>query len=524
LNLFLLTSSLQNDPFFDEDDFSPITADFFNFFEGQTMDDERFKDPDDESNDDQEESFAELFESYSAGMKDDVRVGDKIQGKVISISDQAVFVDTGTKADGVVELDELRDEHGQLSCKVGDTLDLFAVEVSESEIRLSKAIAGVGGLTMLKDAFANSIPVEGKVIQAIKGGFQVEVLKRRAFCPISQIDTQYVENTDNYVGQTYQFRITKLAEGGRNIVLSRRDLLEAELQKVRQAFMQELAVGQIYSGRVTRLMPYGAFVELVPGVEGMVHISELSWSRLEKPDEAVRPGDKIDVKVLKIEPGQKQIKISLSVKQVAGDPWERAAQEIQPGQKLTGKVVRCAPFGAFVELRPGVDGLVHISEMSYTKRVHDPQEIVQPGQMVSVMVKEVDTVKRRISLSIRDAEGDPWLDVKDKFTVGQNVSAVVEKREKFGIFVTLAPGIVGLLPRSVIKESPDAGRIEALKPGDAIQVVIAAVKADERKISLNLTAGDDEEDNWRRFASKNDAGGGVGSLGEKLNEALKKGK
>jgi len=491
------------------------------------MDDERFDEPDDSSNEDQEESFAELFESYSAGMNDDIRVGDKIHGKIISITDKAVFVDTGTKADGIVELDELRDDQGQLPYAVGDALDLFVVQANESEIRLSKAIAGVGGLNMLKEAFANAIPVEGKVIQTIKGGFQVEVLKRRAFCPISQIDTQYVENGDLYVGQTYEFRITRLAEGGRNIVLSRRDLLEIELQKVRQAFMQELAVDQVYSGRVTRLMPYGVFVELVPGVEGMVHISELSWSRLDKPEDAVSPGDKIEVKVLRIEPGQKQIKISLSAKQVGGDPWERAALEIQAGQKITGKVVRCAPFGAFVELRPGIDGLVHISEMSYTKRVLNPQDIVQPGQMISVMVKEVDTAKRRISLSIRDAEGDPWVDVSDKFTVGQKVGATVEKKEKFGIFVTLTPGIVGLLPKSVLKESPNAGRIETLKPGDAIDVVIAAIKADERKISLGLTDSDGE-DNWRNFApkaeSKSTGNSAMGSLGEMLNEALKKGK
>jgi small subunit ribosomal protein S1 len=491
------------------------------------MDDERFDEPDDSSNEDQEESFAELFESYSAGMNDDIRVGDKIHGKIISITDKAVFVDTGTKADGIVELDELRDDQGQLPYAVGDALDLFVVEANESEIRLSKAIAGVGGLNMLQEAFANAIPVEGKVIQTIKGGFQVEVLKRRAFCPISQIDTQYVENGDLYVGQTYEFRITRLAEGGRNIVLSRRDLLEIELQKVRQAFMQELAVDQVYTGRVTRLMPYGVFVELVPGVEGMVHISELSWSRLEKPEDAVSPGDKIEVKVLKIEPGQKQIKISLSVKQVGGDPWERVALEIQAGQKITGKVVRCAPFGAFVELRPGIDGLVHISEMSYTKRVLNPQDIVQPGQMISVMVKEVDTAKRRISLSIRDAEGDPWVDVAEKFTVGQKVGATVEKREKFGIFVTLTPGIVGLLPKSVLKESPNAARIETLKPGDAIEVVIAAIKADERKISLSLT-DNDGEDNWRSFApkaeSKSTGNSAMGSLGEMLNEALKKGK
>ena len=489
------------------------------------MDDERFKDPDDVSGQEDEESFAELFESYSAGMNDDIRVGDKIHGKIISITDKAVFVDTGTKADGIVEIEELRDDQGELPYAVGDTLDLFAVEVNESEIRLSKAIAGVGGLSMLKEAFENKIPVEGKVIQTIKGGFQVEVLKRRAFCPISQIDTQYVENGDLYVGQTYQFRITRLAERGRNIVLSRRDLLEAELQKVRQAFMQELAVDQVYTGRVTRLMPYGAFVELVPGVEGMVHISELSWSRVEKPEEAVNPGDKIEVKVLRIEAGHKQIKISLSAKQVAGDPWERVGGEIQPGQKIVGKVVRCTPFGAFVELRPGVDGLVHISEMSYTKRVHDPLEIVQPGQTVTVVVKEVDSVKRRIGLSIRDAEGDPWLDVTDKFTVGQKIQGTVEKKEKFGIFITLAPGIVGLLPKSVSKESSKAARIETLKPGDALDVVVTAIKAQERKISLGLGDGADEE-NWRRFTQKNesakDEGRALGSLGEMLNEVMNK--
>ncbi len=491
------------------------------------MDDERFDEPDESSEQDQEESFAELFESYSTGMKDDIRVGDKIHGKIISITDKAVFVDTGTKADGIVEPEELRDDQGELPYSVGDALDLYVVEISESEIRLSKAIAGAGGLDMLKDAFANAIPVEGKVVQTVKGGLQVEVLKRRAFCPISQIDTKFVENADIYVGQTYQFRITKLAEGGRNIVLSRRDLLEAELQKLRQAFMQELAVDQVYTGRVTRLMPYGAFVELAPGVEGMVHISELSWSRIEKPEEAVNPGDKLEVKVLRIEPGQKQIKISLSVKQVGGDPWERAAAEIKAGQKIVGKVVRCAPFGAFVELRPGIDGLVHISEMSYTKRVINPQDVVQPGQTVSVMVKDVDVTKRRISLSMRDAEGDPWLDINDKFTAGQKVAGTVEKREKFGLFVTLSPGIVGLLPKSVLKESADAARIEALKPGDAINVTVTAVKADERKISLG-PADSGTEDDWRKFAPKKEGSGGdtgaLGSLGEMLNEALKKGK
>jgi small subunit ribosomal protein S1 len=487
------------------------------------MDDEHSINPDDPSGEEPEESFAELFESYSAGMNEDIRVGDKIQGKIISIGDNAVFVDTGTKADGIVEMEELKDEDGNLPYAVGDALELFVVSADESEIRLSKAIAGIGGLTMLKDAYANAIPVEGKVVQTIKGGFQVEVLKRRAFCPISQIDTQYVEDAEGYVGQVFQFRITKLAEGGRNIVLSRRDLLEAELQEQRKAFMQELAVDQLYTGRVTRLMPYGVFVELTPGVEGMVHISELSWSRVEKPEEFVHPGDRIEVKVLRIEPGDKQMKIALSAKQVTGNPWDRVEEEVAAGEKMTGKVTRCAPFGAFVELKPGIEGLVHISEMSYTRRVVNPEEIVQPGQSVSVMVKEVDPVKRRIGLSIRDAEGDPWLDVEEKFVVGQRVTGKVEKREKFGVFIALAPGLVGLLPKSVIKDSPMVSKLESLKPGDGVEVVVAGIQAAERRISLGIGESDDESQ-WRQFSrSARDSGqSGLGSLGDKLAEALKK--
>jgi small subunit ribosomal protein S1 len=486
------------------------------------MDDDRPIDPDEAMDEEREESFAELFESYTAGMSDEIRVGDKISGKIISISDSAVFVDTGTKADGVVEIEELKDPSGQLPYDVGDTLELFVVAADESEVRLSKAIAGIGGLNMLTDAYRNAIPVEGKVVQTIKGGFQVEVLQRRAFCPISQIDTQYVEEAGQYVGKTYSFRITKLAERGRNIVLSRRDLLEAQQEEACREFLKTVAQDQVLTGRVTRLMPYGAFVELIPGLEGMVHISELSWSRLEKPEAAVSPGDKLEVKVLRIESDGKRPKIALSAKQVAGDPWERVGDEIETGQKVTGKVTRCAPFGAFVEIRPGVEGLVHISELSYTRRVVHPEDVVQPGQTLSVMIKEIDAKSRRIGLSLRDAEGDPWLDVSERFTKGQPVSGTVEKREKFGLFINLAPGIVGLLPKSVISRSAQASAVDKLKPGDAISVIVARVDAVERKISLALGDGDDEGD-WRQFADKSSTGGSsLGAFGDKLAEALKK--
>jgi small subunit ribosomal protein S1 len=225
---------------------------------------------------DGEESFAELFESYSAGMNENIQVGDQIRGRIIAIGTGSVFVDTGTKVDGVVEKSELLDEEGQLTVEEGDELDLYVIAADESEIRLSKAISGIGGLNMLQDAFEQRIPVEGKVTAVVKGGFQVEVIKRRAFCPISQMDLTYVEDPEPYVGQTFSFRIKRIEDRGRNIVISRRDILQKEMAANRKAFMERLDEEAVYEGTVARILPFGAFVTLVPGVEGLVHISELS--------------------------------------------------------------------------------------------------------------------------------------------------------------------------------------------------------------------------------------------------------
>lgn len=468
----------------------------------------------------QEESFAELFESYSSGMSEDIQVGDKISGKVISIGTNAVFMDTGTKMDGVVDREELLTEEGELSCAVGDVLELYVVAANESEIRLSKAMSGIGGLNMLMDAQKGAIPVEGKVLSTCKGGFNVEVIKRRAFCPISQMDIQYVEQADLYVGQTYQFLIKRVEEKGRNIVVSRRDLLEKEQEKARKEFFETLNEDTILTGRVTRLMPYGAFVELIPGVEGMVHISELSWSRLEKPEDLVKPGDEVRVCILKITAGEKagQQKISLSVKQVSQNPWETVADRLEAGAKVQGKVTRCMKFGAFVEIEAGVEGLVHISEMSYTKRVIHPEDEVKPGQTVWVMIKEIDLPNKRISLSIRDAVGDPWADVEEKFSIGQSVQGTLEKKESFGYFVNLEPGVTGLLPLSKIKASENASAIERAKVGDALTVTIESLQVNQRKISLGTGDAKVEED-WRRFTDT--GGSSLGSLGEKLQRALK---
>jgi small subunit ribosomal protein S1 len=403
----------------------------------------------------------------------------------------------------------------------GDLLELYVVSLSEDEIRLSKAVSGVGGLNMLMEAYEKAVPVEGKVSETCKGGFRVEVLQRKAFCPVSQVDINYVENPSDYVGKTLNFLITTFEKNGRNIVLSRRDLLSREQEKSRKEFYETLNVGNILDGTVTRIMPYGAFVQLASGVEGMVHVSELSWSKAAKPDSVVTVSDSVRVKVIGIEPDKKpgQLKISLSMKQLSEDPWSSAGGQFKEGEKTQGTVTRCANFGAFVEVAPGIEGLVHISEMSYKKRVLKPEEIVTAGETVAVMIKEVDLEGRRLSLSIRDAEGDPWMDVAEKFTIGQAVEGILEKKEKFGYFISLEPGITGLLPKSNLARASKPAELEKLKEGDVIPVMIEAIRADERKVTLAPTDTADEQ-NWQTFSDNST--NAMGSLGEKLQLALNK--
>jgi small subunit ribosomal protein S1 len=338
---------------------------------------------------------------------------------------------------------------------------------------------------------------------------------------MSQVDLRPADSPDQHVGKSYLFLITQFEEGGRNIVVSRRELLKREQEKAISKFMEGLIIGAELDAKVTRVMPYGAFVEIFPGVEGLVHVSEVSWSRVEKPDEVLHNGEFIRVKVLAIEKGEKRnsVRISLSMKQMTGDPWEQVEGRFQIGEKVKGKVVRCAAFGAFVEIAAGIEGLVHVSEMSYTKRVLKPEEVVQVGESVAVVIKEIDIPRRRVSLSIKDAEGDPWLDVPEKYRVGLSVNGTIEKKEKFGYFISLEPGVTGLLPISKIKNSHKPGEIEKLKPGDTIAVLVEEVHPSERKITLS--PGDSkEEEGWKDFAGSGQKKASV--FGEKLQQALQK--
>ena len=476
---------------------------------------------DDENSEEKEQSFAALLEAYSPAKDSELGVGDKISGEIVSIGRDSIFVDTGTKIDGVVDKAELLDENGEITLTEGDVLELYIVALSDEEIKLSKALSGIGGLNMLKEAYEKAVPVEGKISETCKGGVRVDILQRKAFCPVSQLDINYVENASDYVGQSFNFLITTFEENGRNIVLSRRALLAREQEKARKEFYQTLSVDTTMDGTVTRIMPYGAFVQLSSGVEGMVHISEMSWSRAAKPESLVNVADTVRVKVIGIEPDKKPglLKISLSMKQLTEDPWDSVGEQFHEGGKTQGTVTRCANFGAFVEVAPGIEGLVHISEMSYKKRVLKPEDVVTAGETVSVMIKEIDLEKRRISLSIRDAEGDPWVDIDERYKIGQTVEGVLEKKEKFGYFINLEPGITGLLPKSNLNKATKPSELEKLKEGDAIAIRVEAMSPNERKITLT-PADTAEEQNWQSFSDA--ATSSLGVLGEKLQRAMDK--
>ena len=467
------------------------------------------------------EDFAELFASYESQRKAALKAGDKVSGTVISIGQKSVFVDCGASVDGIVDREELLNDAGELTVAEGDTLELYVVGLTDDSVRLSKALTGAGGLNMLQDAYDGGVPVEGKVREQIKGGFHVEIMKRRAFCPVSQIDSRYVANPEDYVGQTLQFRITKLTEGGRNIVVSRRALLEAEQQQASAEFFDGVKPGDVVEGTVTRLAAFGAFVELVPGVEGLVHISEISWARIQSPEEALSVGDRVRVKYLGTSAGKKpgETRLSLSIKQAQDDPWKTVTERFKDGDKVTGKVVKLMEFGAFVEIAPGIEGLVHVSEMSYAKRVNKPGDVVQVGDMVAAVIKQIDVEKQRISLSMRDAEGDPWLTVADKYPVGQTFEGTVEKRQQFGLFVNLEPGVTGLLPQSVMAKAEGEVKFDKLGAGDKVVVSIESVNLRDRKISLG-TGKKEEVSDWKGY--KPQAGGDMGSLGDALAKALKK--
>jgi len=483
------------------------------------------------------ESFEEMFEAQQkeGGMsgRRTVRVGEKVSGTIFQLGADTAFVSlSNAKSEAMIELRELKDDEGVLRYGVGDTLEAHVIEAGARGILLSRALAkGTANMAMLAEARASGIPVEGMVLGVNKGGVEVAIGDVRAFCPISQLDIRFVENPEQFVGEKLKFRVTEVRE--RNVVLSRRSLLEEEQRQLGAKTRETLAEGKVVKGRISGVRDFGAFVDL-GGVEGMIPVSELSYQRVGHPSEVVKQGDEVEVEVLRMEPAQpnspdkskQKERITLSLRARQEDPFKAAIAELKEGDRLQGKVVRLQPFGAFVELRPGVDGLVHISALS-ERRISHPRDVVQVGETIWVQVEKIDPAEKRIGLRrITEEEAQlppeerpaaaekPAAPAAPRPKVGQVVEGKVDRLEPYGVFLVF-PGGKGLIPASETGTDRGTDLRKHFSLGQELKAAVVDIDA-SGKIRLSITAAERaaeraEVEAWTK--SQQPVGGGKKGLG-----------
>jgi small subunit ribosomal protein S1 len=448
----------------------------------------------------EKESFAELFEASLESPGRKLFPGEVVSGRVVKISKDTIFVGLGGKSEGIADIAEFLDKDGNLSLREGDQVELRVASTRDG-IHLTKRMKVQGGdaLEVLRDAKENLIPVEGRVSKVIKGGFEVDFSGTRAFCPLGQMELAFCEKPEEHVGARYPFRIMEIKERGKNIIVSRRALLKEEQEKKLKETLSRLKPDLECEGNVTRLMNFGAFVD-IGGIEGMVHISEISYARIGHPSEMLRTGQQVKVKVMEIETGKEgRPKISLSIKALEPDPWEKGLG-LAEGEIIRGKVSRLTDFGAFVEVAPGVDGLVHISEISY-EHISHPNKLLHEGDQVDALVMGIDPATRRISLSIKEAAFKKRLAEEEgsdrvRLETGQILKGIVEDIKPYGLFVRLpqfGPKVRGLLPVEEIRDSEKGDMKKKFPKGREVQVEIISIDT-QGKIRLSQRAMEDRED------------------------------
>ncbi|HEY3112102.1 MAG TPA: 30S ribosomal protein S1 [Gemmatimonadaceae bacterium] len=445
----------------------------------------------DDYSQDELETMMEMYNGTMASIEE----GEIVKSRVLDIRDNMVVLDIGFKSEGTIPLEEFKDLP---DLKPGDEVEVLLehLEDQEGSVVLSKKKADFMRVwERIRVAYENDEPVRGALIKKIKGGVVVDLMGVDAFLPGSQIALRRVPNVDELLGQTFDFKIIKLNKRRRNIVVSRRVILEQERAGKREKLMKELQKDQVRKGVVKNITDFGAFIDL-GGVDGLLHITDMSYGRIQHPSEMVHIGQELEVKVLDIDWDRERI--SLGLKQLQSYPWKDVAEKYPVGTRVSGKVVSITNYGAFIELEPGIEGLVHISEMSWTRNVRHPSKLVSIGESIEAVVLKVDPNEEKISLGMKQTEQDPWMMLPEKYPVGTRLNGKVRNLTSFGAFVEIEPGIDGLIHISDMSWTKRVQHpSEVVKKGDSVDVVILNVDAENKRISLGLKQA--TEDPWLRI-------------------------
>ena len=442
--------------------------------------------------------FASMFEQSLS--ERDFKIGDIVKGKVVEVQEDYVLVDINYKSEGLIPISEFRVVDGARDIQVGTEVEVYIdrIENDNGMVVLSKDKADMlRAWNDISRAAENEEVIEGTIIAKVKGGLSVDI-GVKAFLPGSQIDLRPVRNIDAYIGKRYKFKVIKFNKKRGNIVLSRRALLEEERESLRSQTLDAMKEGSLVKGVVKNITDYGAFIDL-GGMDGLLHITDMSWGRVKHPSEILNVGDEIDVKVLKFD--NEKERVSLGLKQLKPDPWETAAGQFVVGNKIKGKVVSLTDYGAFLELAEGIEGLIHVSEMSWTKRVKHPSQILKIGDDVDVQVLEIDGTNRRISLGMKQLETNPWVDLKDSYSPGTIIEGEVKSITDFGVFIGVDDGIDGMVHISDFSWTKRINHpSEMFKKGDRVRTVVLGVDIENERFSLGLKQL--EADPWSNIEDK----------------------
>ncbi|WP_042873892.1 30S ribosomal protein S1 [Dickeya poaceiphila] len=449
------------------------------------------------------ESFAQLFEESLKEIE--TRPGSIVRGVVVAIDKDVVLVDAGLKSESAIPVEQFKNAQGEIEIQVGDEVDvaLDAVEDGFGETLLSREKAKRHeAWLMLEKAYEEAATVTGVINGKVKGGFTVELNGIRAFLPGSLVDVRPVRDTLHLEGKELEFKVIKLDQKRNNVVVSRRAVIESENSAERDQLLENLQEGMEVKGIVKNLTDYGAFVDL-GGVDGLLHITDMAWKRVKHPSEIVNVGDEITVKVLKFD--RERTRVSLGLKQLGEDPWVAIAKRYPEGTKLTGRVTNLTDYGCFVEIEEGVEGLVHVSEMDWTNKNIHPSKVVNVGDVVEVMVLDIDEERRRISLGLKQCKANPWQQFAETHNKGDRVEGKIKSITDFGIFIGLDGGIDGLVHLSDISWNV-AGEeaVREYKKGDEIAAVVLQVDAERERISLGVKQL--AEDPFNNYLSVNKKG------------------